>query len=126
MLNIKPRNTLETPKIPRIPNGKLRSCRKLFILQTHLLIKVIHKASTRLPLEQRAIVSMLISQAHGQGQDFSSAENSDSSADEDYRATNPVASKVVESVYWADSEEEKEEKGEVAMKSGKEKVKCFR
>jgi len=64
-------------------------------------------------------------QAHGQGQDFSSAENSDSSADEDYRATNPVASKVVESVYWADSEEEKEEKGEVAMKSGKEKVKCF-
>ena len=67
----------------------------------------------------------MISQAHGQGQDFSSAENSDSSADEDYRATNPVL-KVVESVYWADSEEEKEEKGEVTVKSGKEKVKCFR
>merc|ERR1719397_1691274 len=50
-------------------------------------------------------------QAHGQGQDFSSAENSDSSADEDFRATNPVT-KVVESVYWADSEEEKEDKGE--------------
>jgi len=32
---------------------------------------------------------------------------------------------VVESVYWADSEEEKEEKGEVAVKTGKEKMKCF-
>jgi len=63
-------------------------------------------------------------QAHGQGQDFSSAENSDSSADEDFRATNPVT-KVAESVYWADSEEEKEDKGDVAVKSGKEKVKCF-
>jgi len=63
-------------------------------------------------------------QAHGQGQDFSSAENSDSSADEDFRAMNPVT-KVVESVYWADSEEEKEDKGEVSMKSGKGKVKCF-
>ena len=82
-----------------------------------------HKVAT---LAASHIVSMLISQAHGQGQDFSSADNSDSSADEDYRATNPVSSKVVESVYWADSEEEKEEKGEVAMKSGKEKVKCFR
>ena len=69
---------------------------------------------------------MLISQAHGQGQDFSSAENSASSADEDSRATNPVSLKVVDSVYWANSEEEKEEKGEVAMKAGKETVKCFR
>ena len=74
----------------------------------------------------RSIVSILISQAHGQGEDFSSADNSDSSADEDYRASNPVSYKVVESVYWADSEEEKEEKGEVAVKTGKEKMKCFR
>ena len=74
----------------------------------------------------RVIVSILTPQAHGQGQDFSSAENSDSSADEDFRASNPVSAKVVESVYWADSEEEKEEKGEVAVKSGKEKMKCFR
>ena len=68
----------------------------------------------------------MISQAHGKGKDYSSAENSDSSAHENYCTTNPVSSKIVESVYWADSEEEKEEKGEVVMKSGKEKVKCFR
>jgi len=62
-------------------------------------------------------------QAHGQGQDFSSAENSDTSADEGYRAKELVT-KVVESVYWADSEEEKEEKAEVAIRSSKEKGKC--
>ena len=64
-------------------------------------------------------------QAHGQGQDFSSAENSDTSADEGYRAKELVT-KVVESVYWADSEEEKEEKAEVAARSSKEKGKCVR
>ena len=91
--------------------------------EIHLFMKVIHKASQRCHF----VVSCCLnfdSQAHGQGQDFSSAENSDSSADEDFRATNPVT-KVAESVYWADSEEEKEDKGDVAVKSGKEKVKCF-
>ena len=65
-------------------------------------------------------------QAHGQGQDFSSADNSDTSADEGYRAKELVTNKVVESVYWADSEEEKEEKAEVTIRSSKEKGKCVR
>ena len=66
------------------------------------------------------------SQAHGQGEDFSSADNSDTSADEGYRAKELVTNKVVESVYWADSEEEKEEKAEVTIRSSKEKGKCVR
>ena len=37
-----------------------------------------------------------------------------------------MTNKVVESVYWADSEEEKEEKAEVAVRSSKEKGKCVR
>ena len=65
-------------------------------------------------------------QAHGQGQDFSSADNSDTSADEGYRAKELLTNKVVESVYWADSEEEKEEKAEVAVRSSKERGKCVR
>ena len=66
-----------------------------------------------------------ISQAGGRGQEFSSCNNSDSDIDLGHRSIAPAAKRVFESVYWADSEEEKDE--QVAELRGQKKVwKCIR
>lgn len=63
-------------------------------------------------------------QAGGRGQDFSSCNNSDSDIDLGHRSIAPAAKGVFESVYWADSEEEKDE--QVAELRGQKKVwKCI-
>jgi E3 ubiquitin-protein ligase Mdm2 len=63
-------------------------------------------------------------QAHGQGRDFSSADDTDTDIDEDHRAPSAVAV-AVESVYWADSEEEKGEVDEVDLEISKNVWKCI-
>jgi len=59
-------------------------------------------------------------QAGGQGPEFSSCNNSDSEIDIGHRSVAPAAKGVFESVYWADSEEEKDE--QVAEHLGQKKV----
>merc|ERR1712226_423054 len=64
-------------------------------------------------------------QAHGQGKEFSSADDTDSDIDELHRVISTVAV-AKESVYWADSEEEKGETEEVNLVAGKDGIwKCI-
>jgi hypothetical protein len=62
--------------------------------------------------------SPFIAQAHGKGREFSSANDTDTEVDEKFRAEGPVAGPI-ESVYWADSEEEKGEAEELFISAGK-------
>ena len=64
--------------------------------------------------------------AHGQGQDFSSADDTDTDLDERHRAITAVAD-IVESIYWADSEEENGDTEEAQLRlSTKKAWKCIR
>ena len=63
-------------------------------------------------------------QAYGKTQDFSSAGNSDTSADENFHASTSIFPRLFESVYWADSEEGKEGEREVAEGPEHERVEC--
>jgi hypothetical protein len=60
------------------------------------------------PLLVPSIHSPFVAQAHGKGREFSSANDTDTEVDEEFRAKGTVAVSL-ESVYWADSEEEKGE-----------------